>query len=681
MKNLFFLLFVTAFVACHPFDLPEQQETLISTEDKTLEQLVIPNAFTFKTDKNINLTVSIKDNNGDAIKNVPFKLFIKNQNSTDSVFLLSALTNTEGVFATPLTLSTDVERLIAITDYIGVPSYQTAAVSSANMAINFGDENNINKPRNFVDEKPDLPQGILSVNAANFKYMGEYDANGVPRYLLLKSDIINKDLLEMVNASLPEGAPLTKSHPEYLTNTVQNNVVLKDKAEVWVTFVHEGAGYRNALGYYSYPTSSPPQTVDDIQNLTIVFPNASYIGSGGGLKSGDKVLLNVFEAGTTIAWFVVPNGWNSSTQKVTDRQFPIHYSTDELNTFTRPDYQQHVVTLVDPARELLLVGFEDIARPGGDNDFNDAVFYATASPFTAIDTRNMAKTTIYGEDSDNDGVPNTQDAEPTNPSVSSYAFTPALKQTNTLAFEDFWPVQGDYDMNDVVVDYNIQEKLNAANKITALTFRLTLRAMGGSFRNGFGFELPISPDKIASVEGAKLKDGYIYLNSNGTEAKQTKAVIIAFDNGYSLMTTPGGGFVNTQKDKAKVSPVTFDVTVILNTPVTRAELGSAPYNPFIIINKEREKEVHLAGYTPTTLANQALFQTGNDDSGKGKYYQTKGNLPWAIHVSTTFQYPSEKMPINQAYLKFNKWAESGGSVYPDWFNKNTNFTNPLKIYW
>jgi LruC domain-containing protein len=681
MKNFFFILLtMLLFAACHPFELTQDETAVINADDKTMDQLAIPNNFTFDTHKQVGLTFSVKDNKGQLMSHIPFKVFLKTQDETDSTFLFSAYTNTEGVYQTALSLGTDAERLIAITDYIGLPSYQTIAVNSNSLALSFGDENNVTKPHTFWEKTPELAQKGFSPDALNFNYIGNYDANGVPRYLMPKGDAVSQDILNIVNASLPEGITLPNSHPEYLANTAQHNVVLKAKAEVWVTFVHEGAGYRNSVGYYSYPTNNPPTSAAQISNLTLIFPNASFQGSGGGLRTGDKVLLDTFEAGTTIGWFLVPDGWNGSTQRVVENQKPVRYSDKNLNTFTSSAYRQHIVTLLDPARELLLVGFEDLNRPSGDNDFNDAVMYATASPFSAIETANMVTTTSYGTDTDGDGIPDTQDIEPTNPAVASYNYTPSLNHFNTLAFEDFWPQKGDYDMNDVVVDYNVQEYLNAANKITQLKYKITLRALGGSFRNGFGFELPIPSSKVASVQGAKMKDNYITLNANGTEAGQNKTVIIGFDNGFNLISALGGGFVNTEKGKATITPYTFDVTVTLNTPVTRAELGNAPYNPFIIVNKERGKEVHLPGYTPTTLANTALFKTGDDDTGSGKYYQTKKNLPWGIHVSNSFQYPSEKMPINRAYLKFNKWAESGGSSFSDWFQNKSNYRNTTNIY-
>jgi hypothetical protein len=39
---------------------------------------------------------------------------------------------------------------------------------------------------------------------------------------------------------------------EYLSSTDNGNIELIADAEVWITFVHEGAGYKNALGYYTH---------------------------------------------------------------------------------------------------------------------------------------------------------------------------------------------------------------------------------------------------------------------------------------------------------------------------------------------------------------------------------------------------------------------------------------------
>ena len=76
-------------------------------------------------------------------------------------------------------------------------------------------------------------------------------------------------------------------------------VARREEADVWVTFVHEGAGWRNALGYlHLRRLRAARRRSARSTTQTLVFPNASFAGSGGGLYTGDKVHLGRFPAGT-----------------------------------------------------------------------------------------------------------------------------------------------------------------------------------------------------------------------------------------------------------------------------------------------------------------------------------------------------------------------------------------------
>ena len=52
-------------------------------------------------------------------------------------------------------------------------------------------------------------------------------------------------------------------------------------------------GYKK---YYTYDLNNPPATAPQPEDITIIFPNASALGSGGGLQVGDKVKLGTFAA-------------------------------------------------------------------------------------------------------------------------------------------------------------------------------------------------------------------------------------------------------------------------------------------------------------------------------------------------------------------------------------------------
>lgn len=65
--------------------------------------------------------------------------------------------------------------------------------------------------------------------------------------------------------------------------------------------------------------------------------------------------------------------------------------------------------------EIYVVGFEDLLRTSTDNDFNDIVFYATAGTKDAISSVQLVNLP-KSNDTDGDGVLDTYDQFPTDPS-------------------------------------------------------------------------------------------------------------------------------------------------------------------------------------------------------------------------------------------------------------------------
>ncbi|MBN8545351.1 MAG: choice-of-anchor A family protein [Ignavibacteria bacterium] len=221
-----------------------------------------------------------------------------------------------------------------------------------------------------------------------YKTLGTWNSDGVPNYLEPIGDVIPQSLLNRINATLPESVRLPSSHPEFLNDTIQTNLYILQESDVWVTFVSEGAGYKNALGFYTYNVNTPPQTVNDIMNtMTLIFPNSSAKNSGGGLVAGNKVKIGRFQPGTVIGWFVVADGFRSPN--VTQGNW-INYSNRNLNWAPTPDLRQHNVLLNDLNSGRIVLAFEDISRyRGGDQDFNDVVFYATANPPSGVSYTNI----------------------------------------------------------------------------------------------------------------------------------------------------------------------------------------------------------------------------------------------------------------------------------------------------
>jgi LruC domain-containing protein len=255
----------------------------------------------------------------------------------------------------------------------------------------------------------------------------------------------------------------------------------------------------------------------------------------------------------------------------------------------------------------------------------------------------------------------------------------------TLGFEDLWPAKGDYDFNDLVIDYQFDITTNTSNFVESIEATFAIRAIGAYFQNGFGFQLAaaINPDDL-TVTGSQLTESIVTLSANGTESGQTVPTIIVFDNAFAQMQHPGGGIgINTEESAPYVTPDTIVINIeFVHNTYTYTQLDISNFNPFIFIDKIRGKEVHLSDYPPTALVDQSLFGTLDDDTdpGTGKYYKTANNLPWAINIYESFEYPIEKQQIVWAYLKFAVWATSGGTSFDDWYKDLSGYRDDTKIY-
>ncbi len=276
---------------------------------------------------------------------------------------------------------------------------------------------------------------------------------------------------------------------------------------------------------------------------------------------------------------------------------------------------------------------------------------------------------------------------------------------STLAFEDLWPSKGDYDFNDLVVEYQFRTATNASNNITEIVGTFIFRAVGAGTQNGFGFELTglgLYTDS-ASVSGhSTISGGGSYISStNGWEDAQSSAVVIVAEDVTEILplwsNTSGYGGI-------RVPPEIVTITITPSVEIDSAEFSITKdnFNPFMIIdykNNGRGREVHLTNKPPTSLADLSLFGTEDDYSSSTfglSTYRTIKNFPWVLDIPSTvmtptadnsvFHYPTEKSDINWAYLHFAEWAESGGTLFggpapdPWWLGTTSGYRNNLNIW-
>jgi LruC domain-containing protein len=263
-------------------------------------------------------------------------------------------------------------------------------------------------------------------------------------------------------------------------------------------------------------------------------------------------------------------------------------------------------------------------------------------------------------DTDGDGILDQDDAFPENPDIAFEMYTPSKYGKGTLAFEDLWPSAGDYDFNDVALSYQAIVYLNAQNLAVEMDFNCYIKSNNAGLTNGIGFEIEnLIPSQIQSVNGSVLVHDYISLDANGTESNQDKAVIILTDDSDYLLNDT-------------------NISIAFNQPLTTEQLGAVPFNPFIIVDMNREKEIHLPYGNTTALGNNIANISGLNSDTDGNYISDSG-FPWAISIIHDFKVPKERIRISEAYNFFNDWAISGGALHKDWYKDNPGNRNPDKL--
>jgi LruC domain-containing protein len=273
-----------------------------------------------------------------------------------------------------------------------------------------------------------------------------------------------------------------------------------------------------------------------------------------------------------------------------------------------------------------------------------------------------AKSFTISPDADGDGVNDDEDAYPFNSNLSMADYAPAKDIYGSVAFEDLWPTKGDYDFNDVVVDYQYKYGKGSDGKVKQINAFLKIYS-NAQYQNGIGLIIDGMADKIESVSGVGLVQG-ISVGNNGTEIGNGDDAVI-------IITT------NQKHDRAS----TMNVTIVFNEGIDKAMLGDAPHNLFIFSKSTRGREIHLPGHKHSAKMDTSLFNTGDDSTSEGTQataYKTSDDLPWALHIAEKFDHPKGGKSIHEAYTKFSDWAQSGGTSAQDWFS-NSSYRDSSKI--
>lgn len=650
MRKLIYLtITLIIFSSCSKFNDDNNTES-----ENSIMDLSIPTGFTFETTTTIDISLKAVNHNETSYHGLVFEVYTSYPDSLGEK-IVAGSTDENGIFTKRISVPVSLDSLYVSSNYVGI-SGEMIPITGNQITYEFrqnqpGITKSTNNSLTFENIVTDFENGLEGWEA--------YRDNGT--YAIMLSDASITPLNQG-----PDG-PNDKFMWGFDTQGGIRSFEAPDK--------FHGNIYGNyiAYDYYLGNTGSASSTQSGIADIRIT--------------DGNKVLCVDLDDAFP---HQINGGWQTYYIKLDETATAgTGWRIGNMNNWTTANGQRtmsYTIPTIGEIQQILNNVTGILIAPEG-----QVGYYSQNGPeFICVDNFGVVESlddiTIHSQggnqnDADGDGIPDDEDEYPNDETKAFNNYAPSENTYGTLAFEDLWPERGDYDFNDLVIDYRFNIVTNADNKAVEIKSELVIQAIGAGFNNGFGFEIPIQPSLIENVTGLNHTGNYLEISSNGTENNQQNAVIISFDDAKETMGT-NGTFINTVIGETYVEPVSINNTIIFTEPLNTAQLGTAPYNPFIIANGNRGYEIHLSGKQPTSLINESLYGTASDDSNpnQGKYFQTENNLPWAIHIPVSFAYPIEKTSIENAHLKFAEWAESGGTIYQDWYEAINDYRNSSNIY-
>ena len=509
------------------------------------------------------------------------------------------------------------------------------------------------------------------------------------------ANIINEIPLEVMTAignTFPEKKRLQEREGGKFIQDANFHVRRAD-TRVYVSILYAGCTINNSLSYYVYTGDKDFQDLTKEETAKLELINLYQLAEANnnkvrsvenrkGLtpgkyiqllyKNSDGDYVEEFPENAKIGWKLHRNGFLLEESKIEGSEIKVKemkvkenaeslFSTSVWNDPKRGDnghsadtrYTIYFQTKDNNNNIYNCFGFEDVIY-NSDEDYNDLIFHVLTDPADGL-------------------VPP--------PSIVEEDIEKTEKKKGVLAFEDNWPEQGDYDLNDVVIKYSSdityvytvkkegQTTTSTDVTVKKVTDNFSFIHNGATFSNAFSYKIDLSPNVI---EGITITD-----EKTGNVTDYTTKI-----------SADGNGFIIDLCPKNPLPSMVMGATPYNYTVVMEFKDGAvlqddfakvaAPYNPFITpTGNFPGAEVHLSMYRPTNRVDMDLFGTEDDRSNKSNLWYVSGTnnkYPFAIHLDgadahNNFVIPKEEEKINITYPRYMDWVESDMNSDKDWYKK------------
>lgn len=296
----------------------------------------------------------------------------------------------------------------------------------------------------------------------------------------------------------------------------------------------------------------------------------------------------------------------------------------------------------------------------------------TASVSSAFSSTALA---VAG-DGDDDGVADAADTFPCSADFSSVSFVPGENQLATLAIEDQWPSLGDFDFNDLLLDYNFEIYRDGSNRVRQLRASFSPRAMGALFQNGAALRLPI-PSSTAGVSITRNVGSTGAVTVSPRAGESTLVVDIANDVRAELFAN-AAGVINTDDAVNAVQGKSVELifTFAASSNITLNNVD-APFDVFLYRTADYSHQIHRSQFAGSDQMRQDLFGTLDDGSNaaNNRFFVNKSGVPYILELPTTAPHPKEGRRIETLFPRIVDFAASGGSTNQNFFSTDVGIGN------
>lgn len=454
---------------------------------------------------------------------------------------------------------------------------------------------------------------------------------------------------------------------------------MREAGPISVTFLGQNTCFNNSVGYYYYSEGNKPASLKDA-NIILIFPNTqdgmweksnntdkNTIPSTG-MKRNTTVQLkyypniakgskegatDIFPAGTRIGLVLACNAFSNrvgcvnkhiKNRSTTTPGLSLNHKGTVIEGETR--------SVIFRVGEDVFVGFEEYED---DKNFTDCVLSINTIPSDALVVEKVIKN---------------EDLQIT-----------STKSAAVYAFEDLWPYQGDYDFNDVIVDYKRETIFTQGKKIAESFILKTYQNIAGN-QNGLGvqinktgkgysdnFESQGSMSCLIKKKGSDVYEPVeLAYEPKNVDGNNRKPVYLITDN--------------VQENMGAEYKLTYTFNYAVEPAVEPDKTLGIDILPFIYRNLDNGKrwEVHVAKERPTFKMDESLFGMGDDASRINSDYCfiRKGGkqYPFAIRlegatvndITPLLNPANERKSIDTIYPGYKTWCDKfGNQQYANWY--------------